>query len=467
MVESNSLKRIFKGFCFLLILLFVIQCASVVTNTQRYKKVESTIRSHKFSSALQTLKHQKKENKYTKKDRLLFYLDLGICYHYADDWKQSNQTLQKADDTIENLYTKSISRLAGSFLLNDNALAYSGEDYENIYVNIFKCINYIELGDFEDAFVEVKKFNEKVERMSLKYDNLITNLNKLKNVKEYDVEFKKNEIKFHNSALARYLSLLMYRATGNYDDAEIDMKSIDNLWATQPDIYDFPQPKALIKSLSRTDKARLNLLSFTGLGPVKKATGFKIATFDDYIIVSGLDYEYTDRILIDVAKGYYFKFSLPEIKSRKSQVDEVRVFVDGKSVGKLETLENFSKVAEASFQVKKSIIYLKTIIRAITKGLAAQSQKQKIDKETGGSLLGKLANAAIDVTVDISENADLRCWRLMPGKCLVGEYFISPGLHHIEIHYLDKRNSIIYKDKYRNFKVKSGRLNLIDSNCLK
>ena len=461
-------KRKLSRIIYLLLIFFILShCASVVTNTSRYKDIESAIRSNQFSSAIQKLKKQKTEKEYTKKDRLLYYLDLGICYQYADDLKLSNQTLQKADNTIEELYTRSISKLAGSFLLNDNILEYSGEDYENIYINIFKCINYIELKDFEGAFVEVRKFNEKIERMSLRYDNLITNLNKLKEVQKYDIHFKKGEIQFHNSALAKYLSLLMYRSQGDYDDAKIDLKSIKNIWITQPDIYNFGQPKALEKSMQKTDLTRLNFLSFIGLGPVKKAKGFKISTYDNYITISGLDYEYYDRIPIKIEEGYYFKFSLPEIKSRKSRVNSVKIYIDGKFKGELETIENFSKVAKATFQVKKPIIYLKTIIRAIIKGLAAQNQKKKISNDTGGSLLGRLANAAIDITVDISENADLRNWRLMPAKCLIGEFEIEPGTHKIEVRYFDCNNQLIHKNIHSNYTVHKGKLNLINSNCFK
>jgi len=106
-------------------------------------------------------------------------------------------------------------------------------------------------------------------------------------------------------------------------------------------------------------------------------------------------------------------------------------------------LEDMSKVADAAFQVKKPIIYLKSIIRTIVKGVVTQKQKSDISKKTGDSILGILANAAIDTAVGISENADLRCWRLMPGKCLVGEFVVKPGSHKIEIHYLDSANRIV------------------------
>ncbi len=77
---------------------------------------------------------------------MLYYLDLGMLHHYAGNYAKSNEFLQKAEYAIEELFTASVSKIATSLLLNDNALDYSGEDYEDIYLNIFKALNFIALG---------------------------------------------------------------------------------------------------------------------------------------------------------------------------------------------------------------------------------------------------------------------------------------------------------------------------------
>jgi hypothetical protein len=392
---------------------------------------------------------------------VLYYLDLGICYYYSGEFQKSNQLFEKAERTIEELYTQSITNLASSFLLNDNVLPYSGEDYEDVYLNLFKCLNYLSMSQFDDALVEIRRVNEKIETLSLKYDNLITQLNKIQKSK---TKFRKGTITFHNSALAKYLSLLMYRAGGKYDDANIDLQSIKTLWSLQPDIYNFSLPSAVTKSLDKPAVSKLDIISLVGKGPEKYAVGCKIDTYKDYIIVSRLgDNSFADRIPMDVKEGYHFKFSLPEIRERESRVKFVEVFIDGRKVGNLELIEDMGTVAVATFKVKQPIIYLKTILRTVGKGIAAQKQKKNIVKKTGDSLLGTLLAKTVNVAVDISENADLRCWRLMPGKCLIGEYPVSPGIHNIKIIYLDSYKHLIDVDELPEFEIKANGLNLIKS----
>ena len=64
-----------------------------------------------------------------------------MLHHYNGDFEQSNTLLSKAETAFDELYTKSIGRAAASMLLNDNILEYSGEDYEDIYLNIFKLFH--------------------------------------------------------------------------------------------------------------------------------------------------------------------------------------------------------------------------------------------------------------------------------------------------------------------------------------
>ncbi len=103
-----------------------------------------------------------KKGYFGDKDRVLYWIDLGLLNHYADKDSLAIENLQLADYAIEELYTKSISKGAASMLLNDNALDYSGEDYENIYINVFKSLSYYRNGFSESALVEIRRLLEKL-----------------------------------------------------------------------------------------------------------------------------------------------------------------------------------------------------------------------------------------------------------------------------------------------------------------
>jgi hypothetical protein len=173
---------------------------------------------------------------------------------------------------------------------------------------------------------------------------------------------------------------------------------------------------------------------------------------------NGEDVQY-GQFNIKVSEDFYFKFSIPQIVPQRSSISRIRVFVDSAFIGELQLLEDVSSVAQETFEAKKSIIYLRSLARAIAKGLAAHKAKNKAD--TGG-LVGWLKKAAIDVGTDISENADLRCSHLLPGKIYAGDFEIEPGTYNLTIEFLDEKGAIVSTTKIFKYKVLKSGLNLVE-----
>jgi hypothetical protein len=67
---------------------------------------------------------------------------------------------------IDKLYTKSAVDETYSFLSNDLALKYTGEDFEQVMVDILSALDYMYTGNFKDARIEVKKVNNKINLIS-------------------------------------------------------------------------------------------------------------------------------------------------------------------------------------------------------------------------------------------------------------------------------------------------------------
>ena len=445
--------------CLIALISIVTACSSTRSYTKRYELIETAIQQKNYQKAIAKIEQDWKNNKYSEKDKILYYLDIGICYYYADNYEKCIKNLELAERAIEDAYTKSVSRAATSILLNDNVLAYSGEDYEDIYLNIFKALSYLELNKFDDAFVEIRRINEKLQTLSLKYDNLISQLNKSKNAK---IKFKKGEIKFHNDALARYLSLLIYRAEEQYDDARIDKEKIEQLWKIQKDLYYFNIPSAVENSLANPKQTKLNVITFVGKGPEKYAVNREIDTYENYIVIKGDKPEkFKDVIQADVKQGYHFRFSLPKIRKRNSVISNIEIYADDKRIGELELLEDMSEIAIATYKVKEQIIYLKSILRTVIKGVVAQKGKEKIRNQIDNPLLAVVTGKVVNAAVDLTENADLRGWRIIPGKCYVGEFVLPDGKHNFTIKYLDSANRLVEKKEIRDVEIKPNKLNLL------
>ncbi len=451
----------------LIIFSMLIGCASMKTATGQFDGINEILAQSDYATALMRIEAAK-ETGYTKKDKVLYYLDAGMLNFYAGNYGKSNELLEKAEIAIEENYTKSVSKAATSLLLNDNALEYFGEDYENIYLNIFKALNYLELGSFDDAYVEIRKIDEKMKLLEDKYDKLSKGINKNKDAK---IKVKPGKLKFHNDALGRYLSLLIYRAEGKYDDARIDLDKLKNAWKTQAQIYDFAPPKT-DTFLNNNGKAKIDFLAFTGTSPYKKAKTLYIHTLENTVIIANSEQSGQGKSKLNdidsfnwygITPDLHFKFQLPYLYVNKSKVKQIRVKVDGKDMGKLQLLESLNNVAKATYKVKEPIIYVKTITRTVIKGLASHKAKGEMDKKISNPLLAAAAKFATDMAVDSTENADLRIARFFPALAFIGEIEVDPGVHDIEVEFYGANNTLLLVEEYTQVDLQAGGLNLIKS----
>ena len=439
-------------------------CSSLATKQGFYRPITAELRAGNAATAQQMLEAARDKGRYAEKDRLLYFIDAGMLAHYAGDYQLSNEKLSVAEEAAEELFTKSVSRAAASLLLNDNVLEYAGEDYEILYTNLIMALNYAALGKFEGAFVEVRRANLKLELLEQKYAAAAGEYQRglAEDTNNVEIEYDLPKLRFHNDALARYLSMHMYAAIGKYDDARIDFDYLNEAFRLQSHIYDFAMPDVAYYS---DTAAILSVVALVGLAPVKEAISLRIRTDKDLGLVqvlyddpsmAGAEY---GHLPVNVKADYYFKFALPTIVPRPSQVATVEVLVDGQPVGRLQLIEDIGAVARETFEARKTLIYIRSVARAVTKGLAAHKLKKNVD--TGG-LEGWLKKAAIDVGTDLIENADLRSTQFLPGRVLVGDFEVAPGQHDVVLRYLSADGHEIEQVHHGEFDVVRQGWNLIE-----
>lgn len=434
----------------------------MVTMTEQYKPIDACVNLGNFSSAVSKMQSSKDEF-FDSKDRVIYYLDLGLLEHYAGKYNSSNQAFSKAEDAIDELYTQSISQGVASLLLNDNALAYPGEDYENIYLNVFKALNFIKLHNFDDAFVEIRRMNNKLSLLEDKYQKLVDEYNQSPNSNS---KFSVPDIHFYNSALCSFLSLILYRTEGEIDDARLDSTKIFEAFLTENDIYNFPMP--LMENIfQRSGLVKVDILSFVGKSPEKYADNFIIHTDTNLLLVFHSDGTSENRIDAipwpGINKDLHFKFSLPQFTKVGTSVGKVELLVDNIPVSRLDKIESIENVAEDTYQAKKSLVYLKTIVRAIAKGLINETANKELDKKTGGGLLGSLTRSITGSLFDATENADLRISRYFPSDALITEAFVKPGIHYFQVNYYSPSGRLLYSDNIGKREVDMNDLNLLES----
>jgi len=258
-------------------------------------------------------------------------------------------------------------------------------------------------------------------------------------------------VNFSNSALARYLSALFYLSDGNDDDARIEFEQLNAAFASNTKVYYHPVPKSAadIQTVP-PEKARLNIISFAGLSPVKEEGLFSVS------------FPLTIPMLCQPV------FKLPRFVKRPSAINRIEVVVEGEEAFNLELLEDMGAVIEETYNARFSQIFFKTFIRLLTK-YAAVAVAANAAKEQGGDYaeLAALTTAlAGKIAADASEGADIRMSRYMPNKAYIGGINLDPGTYNITINYYSG-SRIVAKDERRDVVVRENEPNLIETISLK
>jgi len=459
--------RIIKILSFILpLLLALVSCASVQTMNKQYKEMDDLLINRDFERASAIISEAKEDELYKEKDRVLYYLDMGMLNFFNQAYTESIENLTAAEYAIEELYTRSVGKGIASVLLNDNALDYFGEDYEDIYLNIFKALSFVHMNNFESAMVELRRVNLKLSMLEDRYKQYIDEYN---NSGEAEAQLQPLESRFHNDVLARYLSMLLYREDSDYDGARIDGNFIDDAFAQQTQLYQFAKPQ--LPELEYNGRSFLNFVVFTGRSPAKLARTIFIDSGNSivYLTYKGEDDAYVDRligfhtiIMPGVKAGFHFKFELPYLSRRGSDISSISVLVDGNEVGQLNLTENMELIAEETFKLKQPLIVGKTVARTVTKGIVKELSKSAVNEAAGGGIGGLLAGLAMDIAVDATENADTRLSQFFPAFAYTGEFEIPSGEHEIELIYYSGRKEV-FRDYKGIIDVKSDSLNLIQS----
>lgn len=390
---------------------------------------------------------------YGDKGQVLYDLDRGLLSHYSQDYLRSNQELSEAEQGIYDLYATSVTQTISSFFTNDTVMDYSGEVYEDIYTNLFMALNYIHMDDMEDAFVEIRRFDNKLKFASEKYSDLIAAAN-AENLSNGGASVDVPSIEFHNSALARYLSMLLYRSTGKLDSALVDKKYIDSAFLTQKNLYNFPKPKTIEEELRvPSSKGRLNVLAFSGRSPIKREEIIRLIFSEDL----------------------YYKVAFPVMEKQYSGVSSIDVTVtpldknnvpieDALQKVPMEKIESIENIAIDTFTQKQALLYAKAIARSLSKTVGS-SLLGYAANETGSDIFSVLQLVSL-FAIEATERADVRTSRFFPGAAWVTGITLDPGKYRVTVHYKNKSGKILSSES-EDVIVKINSLNLVESVCLK
>ena len=433
--------------CMCLVVFCITGCASL---PEEHEQSVNYARQARYNEALNFLETNKK-SLYGQRDAVLYNLDEGVLRYYAGDYAGSVKQLDDAKKLIFGFYTKSITQEASSFIVNDTTVDYPGEDYEDIYANLFMSLSYYHQNKLDDALVEMNRFINKVQEISSHHEEELFKARKAAN----DSNQKPVTIEFHNSALGQYLSMLYHRASGDKDAAYADNHLLSDAFLTQKNLYPFPEPLSVGSELSvPKGKGRLNVIAFSGLAPVKYEE--KVHFMEDYVL------------------------ALPIMKKQPSPVGWIQVTVTDPATAEtvstsLEEIESIENIAMDTFKIRSSIIYSKAVARCMIKGtttvasrVAGEQMSNNDDSNVAalGTML-ELFSSVNRLSNELTESADLRTSRYFPARADVGGITLNPGIYDVSVSfYTAQGGTLLATRQYQGISVQPEKLALVEAACL-
>ncbi|RYZ77098.1 MAG: hypothetical protein EOP05_02970 [Proteobacteria bacterium] len=180
-----------------LLFLILSGCATYQT---KVNDARNAIASENPEQAVALLKPLAEEE---SRDQLVYLLDYATALQQARKFKESAQAYQKAAQIAEVQDYYSVSKITASLVLTEEMAQYKGDDYEKVLINAMNAVNYLEMGNLDEALVEVKQLNLKLYK--------------------YRTEAKKN---YEQNPYAYYLGAMIWEAQRSFDDAYIAYKNV-------------------------------------------------------------------------------------------------------------------------------------------------------------------------------------------------------------------------------------------------
>lgn len=402
--------------------------------TQGYdRKATSTVDALKVGNTDLALQALEQQNPDKDKD-LLYFLEKGELLRMKGSYEASKETWLAADEKVrgwEDQVKTDPSKLMGdigAFLINDTTRRYDGRDYEKVFVNVRLALDHLAIGDWDSARTEIKKMHEReaiisdfrskeldAAKSSAEAKGLKTT--SFKELNGYPVETLEDPAvralkNSYESAFANYLAGFVYEGLGEPSLAAAGYRKAIEMRPGQAMLEDG------LKGLDARVRTRSPKLVDT-LIVIESGSAPAISSMTLPIILpipgrSGLSLIATP-------------ISWPVIRAADNSVVPANITVDDKAVP-VSLLTSVDQMARRALSDEMPGIIARSSIRAITKGVA-----QKAIDDNAGSMgaFGSLLSIAAKVGTVLTEVADERTWRTLPGFFSVARVRLTPGTHKI------------------------------------
>lgn len=442
---------------FLVISFLLTGCATYYKKTQKF---HDEFAAGNLDEADGVLKKDKKGP--TNKNRLLYFFNRGVVNYMLGNNQESINLLMQAERYIED-QQKNYGLEALTLISNPGIKPYKPEDFENVLVNFYMAMNFLEQGKYSSAIVEAKRINIKLNDLNDKYPA--------------------NKNRYKDDAFAHALMGMLYEANNNFNDAFIAYR---NAYETYKDDYtnnfSMSAPQQLKKDLIRAayktgfydegakyekefgikyDKTKheggeLVFFWLNGLGPVKSEwsinftvmkgqAGYVTFVNDEHNL--SFPYYIGDKPSNEqsaLGNLSMTRIAFPKYLERRPIYNNAEIIANGNTYA-LNKAEDINEIAFKTLNDRMLREMGNSLLRLATKKAleaAVNQQNQNI-----GTLVS-IANA-------VTEKADTRNWQTLPYSISYTRIPLAAGENTLQLKTSGKNGA--YQMQTFNFNIQKGK----------
>ena len=392
---------------------------------------------------------KEKESSYGAKNQVLYHLDLGAVQFDGRQYRDSDRSLDAAERRMDELYTKSVSREGGRFLLNDNTVEYAGERFERALVNVYRALDYLLSGDRDNALVEIRKLSRLLQ--------------------EYADKYGAGRTAYKDDAFGQYLSALLYADGGRDDDARIALEAAARAYKNYAAVYGTPAPS--LAAPARNGGGELVFVHSNGVGPRKESRSLQIAWNE---AVAAVNATKNDEAQAGQARnairagliGHAITISYPVFVQDPFQIAASEVDVDG-AVAQTQLVEDVTAIAQKDLAERQGLIKTRAVARAAIKYILAKAATDQVKRKYGErsfqALASQVTTAALAAATEV---ADTRSWGTLPAQFRVARLALPAGAHKVTVLYKNAAGAVILTREFTTKIQKGERAYLQDRTAL-
>ncbi len=381
------------------------------THADRVDLIRQAFYAGDFDSALDQTAIEGKRNGY---DADVIKLDRAMIQLADGNPRASEKILQEIRDRFDQLETETVTQKIASLATDDRKLPYAGEEYEKILIRVMLAISNL-MYDGGDVNAYALQIAAKQQQLLQKAQE---------KSKDEDAEVDLATFNRQLAVGSYFRAAILESSPLDYDDVQRYRVQVAN-W--QPDFRDAQVDLARAQTgrHSAPGHGVVYVIAFVGEGPYKEEamespTSTSLLIADQILSVLG-EYELPPTVA---------PIKIPVVVRSSQQIDSVTVSEQGRLLGTTATLMDISSLAIEQNRLQRDDVLARAIARRIIKKGTVYAVKDGLEVEKSPEV--DILLTIIGVAWEAAEQADTRCWSLLPDRIQVLRLELPAGTHQLD-----------------------------------